>query len=75
MRLSAVVMAERDAIVRDFFLIEDPLGNATLRVTDSPAVASWRGAMPVAAVGIDLLSSTDPRESAAGRRLVEVLLP
>lgn len=66
---------ERDATVRSFFLTEDPKGNVTFRVTDFPAMASWRGAVPVAVVGIDLLGSTEPRESTAGRRLVEGLLP
>lgn len=70
-----VTTPERDVIAQEYFLIEDPLGNATLRVTDFLAVASWEGTMPVAVVGIDLLDSTDPRQSAAGRRLVEGLLP
>jgi len=69
-----VTAAERDAAVVECFLTPDREGNVTLRVTDLPAVEAWQGKMPVAVVGLDLSESTDPRESAAGARLLEGLL-
>jgi len=67
--------AEADAVVRDCHLLTDPAGNVILRVTDQPVVAAWAGPMPLAVVGVDLMESTDPREAAAGRRLLEGLMP
>ena len=67
--------SEADAVVRDCHLVADPLGNVTMRVTGQPVVAAWAGPMPMAVVGIDLMASTDPREAAAGRRLLDGLLP
>ena len=66
---------EADAVVRVCHLLADPVGNVMLRVTDQPVVAAWAGPMPMAVVGIDLMESTDPREAAVGRHLLEGLLP
>ena len=69
-----VTSSERDHLMREFFLVEDIAGNVSLRVTDDPEVAAWTGIMPIAVVGVDLLASTDPRESAAGRNLLKGLM-
>jgi len=65
---------ECEAAVRKYYFVADPAGNVTLRVTDFPVVASWSGNMPEAVVGIDLLDSADPRDSRAGRQILERLL-
>ena len=66
---------EADAVVRDCHLVADPLGNVTIRIADHPVAAAWAGPMPMAVIGVDLMESTDPREAAAGRRLLEGLMP
>jgi hypothetical protein len=66
---------EVGGLIRDFFMVEDPAGNVTLRITDWAAVAAWSGVMPLAVVGADLAGSLDAREAAAGYRLLEGLLP
>ena len=69
-----VTTSERDDLVRDFFLVPDTAGNVRLRTTDSPVVAERDGVMPVAVVGVDLLESADPRESAVGRNILKGLM-
>lgn len=61
------------ALVDEFFLVDDPAGNVTLRATGF-ALITPGGAIPPAVVGIDLLESSDPREAAAGRAVLEGLL-
>jgi hypothetical protein len=60
-------------LVDEFFLVEDPAGNVTLRPTGFELIALG-AAMPPAVVGVDLLESADPREAAAGRAILEELL-
>lgn len=61
------------ALVDEFFLVDDPAGNVTLRATGFELIAPG-GAMPPAVVGADLLESANPREAAAGRAILDELL-
>ncbi|MDR1386947.1 MAG: hypothetical protein LBJ44_05050 [Propionibacteriaceae bacterium] len=65
---------ERAELVSEFFLIGDPKGNVTLRVTDFAPVVAWTGAMPAAVVGVDLAESSDPRQRSLGRDRLEEML-
>lgn len=57
-----------------FQLAPDARGNVTLRETALTAVVCDRPAMPIAVVALDLAESIEPRERAAGLRVVEGLL-
>lgn len=62
-------------LARDFHLVEDPRGNATLRVTAAPsAILEGRDMMPVAVVAADLAESLEARERSAGLRVLGDLL-
>jgi len=69
-----VTSEECHRAVDDYFMVDDPSGNAVLRVTDFPVVDQWSGVMPVAVVAMDLIDCADPRASAAGQRLMGSLL-
>lgn len=58
-----------------FRLVDDPRGNATVRVTTvSDVLRGGRATMPSAVVAVDLAESYEPRERAAGLRALEELL-
>lgn len=62
-------------LARDFYLVEDPRGNTTLRVAAVPrAVLEGRDVMPVAVIAADLAESLEVRERSAGYRVLEELL-
>jgi|SRR5665647_26454 len=64
-----------DGLVRDFHLVDDARGNATLRAAPLLALPiSNRDEMPVAAVAADLAESLEVRERTAGVRVIESLL-
>jgi excisionase family DNA binding protein len=64
-----------DRLTRDFHLVEDPLGNVTLRVAAAPSVAfEGRDTMPVAVIAADLAESLEVRERLAGLRVLGDLL-
>jgi excisionase family DNA binding protein len=61
--------ADRNALIDEFFLVEDPVGNVTLRATDFERIASVKS-QPAAVIGVDLLESADPRQRTAGRAIL-----
>ena len=62
-------------LVRDFHLIEDASGNATLRAAPLRALQIGDGdEMPVAVVAADLAESLEVRERSTGLRVLESLL-
>jgi len=62
-------------LIRDFHLIEDPQGNATLRVVAMPTtIIEAREVMPVAVIAADLAESLEVRERSAGLRVLGDLL-
>ena len=64
-----------DDLVRRFHLIDDPRGNATIRVSNLLGdELAGRREMPIAVVAADLGESIEARERAAGRRVLERLL-
>lgn len=63
-----------DSVAR-FHLVEDDRGNVMLRVIDGSAEALLEDSpMPIAVVAVDLAGSHEPRERAAGIRVLERLL-
>lgn len=68
--------ATLDDLTTRFHLAADDRGNVTLRVVDDLDTALLdRSTMPIAVVALDLAESQEPRERAAGLRLLERLLP
>lgn len=65
--------SDRDQMVSRFFLVEDPGGNVTLRVTQFSQILSMSIAPPAVA-GLDLMESDDPRERSAGLEIVRKAL-
>jgi hypothetical protein len=64
-----------DDLVLRFHLIDEPGGNATIRVAARlEGELAGRHEMPLAAVAADLAGSIEARERAAGRRLLEQAL-
>ena len=64
-----------DDLVRRFQLIDDPRGNATIRVTNLlKGILAGRHEMPLSVVAADLAGSIEARERTAGRRVLERLL-
>jgi len=64
-----------DDLIAQFHLATDEHGNVTLRVVETRAdLLLDRRAMPIAVVAADLLESNEPRERAAGLRVLERLL-
>jgi len=64
-----------DDLVRRFHLLEDPRGNATIRVAARlEGELAGRHEMPLAVVAADLAGSIEARERAAGRRVLERVL-
>ena len=65
----------RADLIRRFHLVDDPRGNATIRVTNLlKDEFAGRREMPLVVVAADLAESIEARERAAGRRLVEQAL-
>jgi excisionase family DNA binding protein len=62
------------SLIDEFFLVDDPAGNVTMRVTEFDQTPPGEP-MPLAVVGVDLMESADPREQAAGRAILEGVLP
>jgi len=63
-----------DGLVRDFHMVDDARGNATLRAAPLRALPiGERDEMPVAVVAADLAESLEVRERAAGLRVIERL--
>jgi excisionase family DNA binding protein len=61
-----------DDLVRRFHLVDDPRGNATIRVTNLlKGELGGRREMPLAVVAADLAESIEARERAAGRLVLE----
>jgi len=75
-RVDGYCTAEAAArLARDFHLVEDPHGNATLRVVAMPpTIIAGRDVMPVAVVAADLAESLEVRERSAGLRVLGDLL-
>jgi len=64
-----------DDLVRRFHLLENPSGNATIRVAARlEGELAGRHEMPLAVVAADLAGSIEARERTAGRRLLERFL-
>ena len=62
-------------LMRDFHLVEDPRGNATLRAAQLRNLPiGERETMPVAVVAADLAESLEVRERSAGLRVLRSLL-
>jgi len=65
----------RADLIRRFHLVDDPRGNATIRVTNLlKGELGGRSEMPVAVVAADLAESIEARERSAGRRVLEQAL-
>ena len=64
-----------DDLAAEFHLASDARGNVTLRVVEAREdLLLGRRAMPIAVVAADLLESDEPRDRAAGLRVLERLL-
>ena len=68
--------ASLEDLVAQFHLVPDERGNVTLRAIETPEDALLaRRSMPIAVVAADLAESHEPRERAAGTRVLGRLLP